>query len=29
MGPGEYYEYRGNVDPDDLEDFFNEFFNRG
>ena len=28
MGPGEYYEYRGNVDPDDLEDFFNEFFNR-
>lgn len=28
MGPGQYYEYHGNVDPGDLEDFFGSFFGR-
>lgn len=29
MGPGQYYEYYGNVDPGDLQDFFGSFFGRG
>ncbi len=27
IAPGEYYEYHGNVKPDDMQEFFSQFFN--